>query len=168
MSRSQRLIVGLSRSANLSRRSFLASSTALGATNGISLERDQVLPDCEAWLERRSEYDTLSRRAEALESFLVQHCHWHQLSHRLRAAIPQAIELDTIEDRRDELQTLNEVLLARIPTIAATTAQGVIAKLAVVIACLPREEHDPVHALLRSALIDLQSLAGARLCSGYA
>lgn len=123
---------------------------------------------CEAWLERHRECDALSTRAELIESYLVERCHWHLLSNRRRAAIPQAFELDAIDDRRDELQMLNEELLERIPAMAATTAYGVIAKLMVAVACMPGAEHGPAQHLVRSALNDLQSLAGAsgRLVQG--
>lgn len=160
MSRSQRPIA---RSADLSRRSFLASSSALAATADIAAACDRVLVACETWLTRHREHEGLSKRVEALEAFLVRHRHGRQLSHRQRAAFPQTVELDAIEDRRDALEALNEELLARIPAIAATTANGAIAKLAVAVACMPPEACEPAYNLIRSALKDLEWLASASI-----
>jgi hypothetical protein len=124
----------------------------------IPLEADPSITACETWLARRAEYEALTSRWQSLEDHLFRVHSWHRLSTPERAAIPEAAELAALDDRLDKLRALNGGLIATLPAIAATTARGLASKLDIAAACVPRDENEEAHDLIRSVLRDLRTM----------
>lgn len=81
-----------------------------------------------------------------------------RLSSRQRARLPEAIELDEIDDRLDAIQDKKQALLECLTHVGATTPQGLAAKLAIVASMLHRHGDAVARDLVSSALDDLQRL----------
>jgi hypothetical protein len=120
-----------------------------------SPEADPSITACETWLARRAEYEGLTSRWQRLEDHLFRVYNWRRLTAQERAAIPEAAELNAIDDRLDELQALNGDLIAALPAISATTTQGLASKLAVAAAYVCKDENKEAHDLIQSVLRDL-------------
>lgn len=157
--RSQGTAAESARPAGFSRRQLMAGSAALSMLPNTPLAADPAIAACETWLARQRERQSLSRRWQKLETRLVRERDWFNLTRRQRAALPEAAELDVIDDRLDVLAAQNEELLAILPGIAAITAQGLALKLAVAVAHVPPEENKDAHDLIASILRDLQTIA---------
>lgn len=145
--------------AGLSRRQLVAGSAAISLLPHGQLEADPAAVACQVWLGRDAERKSLSRRWQKLETRLIREHGWFSLSRRERAALPEAAELDAIDDRLDVLHALNQDLLVTLPAITATTAQGLASKLAVATAQVPPEENKEAHDLIRSVLRDVLAIA---------
>lgn len=137
----------------------MAGSTATVILTNIPSEADPAVAACETWQACHAEHEGLTRRWQKLETHLVRQHNWFRLSRRQRAAIPEAAELDAIDDRLDVLHAQNQNLLLALPRIAATTAQGLALKLAVAAEHVPPEENREAHHLIKSALRDLRTIA---------
>jgi hypothetical protein len=121
---------------------------------------DPALQACHAWQACKAEYDDLTKRWQALETYLFRNHDWSRLSRRQRAAIREATELDAIDDRRDVVFDHKQHLLLALPHISATTPRGLVAKLTVAASVIHRDENAEGHALITSVLRDFRNMAG--------
>lgn len=142
-----------------SRRQLMVSATATVATAPVSLDNDPAIQVCEAWQAHQAEYQDLVRRWQTLEAHLIHNHDWCRLSRRQRAAMPEAAELDAIDDRRDVVFDQQQQLLAALPHIRATTPRGLAAKLTVAASVIHRHENAEGHELITSVLRDVRNMA---------
>lgn len=147
------------RSHEPSRRQLMVGSALAAAAANSSILVDSALQACNAWQAFHAECDGLIKRWQTLESHLFRQHDWSRLSRRQRAAIPEALELDAIDDRLDEIHDQQQQLLSSLPLIDATTPRGIAAKLAVVASVVHREENAEAHELIVSVLADFRTLA---------
>jgi len=141
-----------------SRRFVLTSGVALPL---LGTSNDPAVDLCETWLERNAEHERLGRRWQDIESRMFAEHNWAKLSRIERAQHHEQYEMDALYDRMDELHTLNQTLLASLPTIVATTRFGICGKLAVAAIEACPEEHPQLHQLISSILRDYRALHGA-------
>lgn len=127
------------------------------------LTGDPAIQACRAWQACRAEYEDLIERWQTLEAHLIHNHDWCSLSRRQRAAMPEAVELDAIDDRRDAVFDHKQQILAALPRISATTPHGLAAKLTVAAAVIHRHENAEGHELITSVLRDLRNMAGGIL-----
>lgn len=126
---------------------------------GISSGRcDTAAEIASEWLEQHAEHAALTRRWQAVERQLIYEHNWFGLSEADRPALPEAEVLKAIEGRLTELFEGKRGLLCELPSVAASSAQGIILKLRVAAASVFPDENEEVHNLLRSILTDLQRL----------
>ena len=143
----------------LSRRQLIAGSAAVAILSDIPMQSDPAVNACKSWLVLEAEHEALTRRWQKLDTYLIQERYWCGLSRQQCAAIPEATELDAIDQRLDALYETRQELLAALPALDATTAQGVALKLAVAAIVVPPDENENAHNLITSALHDLRTLA---------
>lgn len=129
----------------------------------LSLDSDPAVLACRAWQACRAEYEDLTKRWQALETYLFHDHDWCRLSRRQRAAIPEAAELDAIDDRRDELSDQEQQLLMVLLQTSATTLRGLAAKLTVAASIVRPYENAEGHDLITSVLRDFRSMTGGIL-----
>lgn len=142
-----------------SRRALLGGATAAP----LLLERstadaDQSVVACENWLALRAEHERLARRWSSLEAKLAREHNYLSLSRRQQRALPEARELDDIDDQLEELHEQQQTLLAVLPTFAAISALGLAGKLAVAAVEVCPEENEEAHHLIASILRDLKAM----------
>lgn len=118
---------------------------------------DKAASACAEWLAQNSEQENLAKRWQRLESHLINKNDWFQLSERQRAALPEAAQLQAINDRLDELDASKQRLLVMLPKTATTTTHGLACKLSVALALVHPEENEEAHTLLLSVMKDLQN-----------
>lgn len=147
-----------SRPNGLSRRQLIVSSTAAATVVPSGITSDPALHACRAWQVCKAEYDALTKRWQALETYLFRNYNWARLSRRQRASIPEAAELDAIDDRRDELSDHEQQLLMVVLQTSATTPRGLVAKLTVASSIVRPYENAEGHDLVMSVLRDLRSM----------
>jgi len=141
-----------------SRRQLIVSSAAAATVAPAGTTSDPALQACRAWQACRAEYDDLTQRWQTLETYLFRHYNWSRLSRRQRRAIPEAAELDQIDDRRDELSDHEQQLLMLVLRTSATTPHGVAAKLTVAGSIVRPYENAEGHDLITSVLRDFRSI----------
>jgi hypothetical protein len=144
-----------------SRRQLVTGAAALPLLPVVQTAIDPAIAACQTWLARQAERESLTRGWQKLETRLIREHNWFTLSRRERAAIPEAAELDAIDDRLDDLHTLNQDLLVALPGIPATTIRGLASKLAVAAGSVRPDENVEAHNLINSVLRDLQRAAGS-------
>ncbi|HEX8900249.1 hypothetical protein [Vitreimonas sp.] len=93
-----------------------------------------------------------------MEAKLAREHNYLSLSRRQQRALPEARELDDIDDQLEELHEQQQTLLAVLPTLAATSALGLAGKLAVAAIEVCPEENEEVHHLIASILRDLKAM----------
>ncbi len=113
------------------------------------------------WLAVHAVHEALTHRWQSLETYLFREHNWPRLSRRQRVAIPEAVELDAIDDRLDALHEERESLIVALPGAAATTMHGLALKLAVATAHIRPEYSAEGHDLLKSIQQDLKAMTGA-------
>ena len=141
-----------------SRRQLVIGSAATAAMAPVSLDTDPAVQACIAWQANQAEYEDLTKRWQALETYLFRNHNWPKLSRRQRADIPEAAELDAIDDRRDELSHHDQQLLAAVLQTSATTPRGLAAKLTVAASVIRPYENEEGHGLITSVLRDYRSI----------
>ena len=141
--------------ATLSAAPFLSASVA-GAT-----EPDQCIAACENWLALHAEHKRLANRWCDLEAELERTHNYLSLSRRKQRLLPEARELEDIDDRLEELHQEMQTLLALLPTMVATSDLGLAGKLAVAAIEVCPEENPEAHHLIASILRDFQSMPAA-------
>jgi len=142
-----------------SRRALLGGATAAPLLlESSSADADQSVVACENWLALRAEHERLARRWSRLEAKLAREHNYLSLSRRQQRALPEARELDDIDDQLEELHEQQQTLLAVLPTLAATSALGLAGKLAVAAIEVCPEENEEVHHLIASILRDLKAM----------
>lgn len=138
----------------------MIGTAAIATANPVGAHSDPAIQACRAWQACRAEYDDLIKRWQTLETHLIHNHDWCRLSRRQRAAMPEAVELDAIDDRRDVVFDHKQQLLVALPHICATTPRGLAAKLTVAAAVIHRYENAEGHELIISVLRDLRNMAG--------
>jgi hypothetical protein len=128
-----------------SRRQLIIGGTLmpLAAHGGRAIDPSEA--PCAQWLARHAERIRLIARWQALETHLAREHAWHDLTLGQRRLLPQADELDAIDDELDVLHEANAQLLAALPNIQAVTVLGLAAKLNV--AAVEVREHRPRFSL---------------------
>jgi hypothetical protein len=94
----------------LSRRQIIAGSVAVAIVKDIPVRMDPSVDACRAWLTLEEEHQALIRRWQELDNYLIRESYWSDLSRQRCIAIPEAVELEAIEDR---LEALYETRAAR-------------------------------------------------------
>ena len=117
---------------------------------------------CEAWLARHGEHERLIHSWQALETELFHRPDWRRLTEHERARLPQVAEMEALNARINDLFDHNRKDLARLSSLTATTATGLLQKLRVAAALVAPDENEEAHALLQSILHD----AGAGALAG--
>lgn len=142
-----------------SRRALLGGATAAPLLlKRSTADADQSVVACENWLALRAEHERLARRWSRLEAKLAREHNYLSLSRRQQRALPEARELDDIDDQLEELHEQQQMLLAVLPTLAATSALGLAGKLAVAAVEVCPEENEEAHHLIASILRDLKAM----------
>ena len=119
------------------------------------------VPVCETWLALDAEHRLLIERWQKLEGKLVARDNWFSLPSQEREALPEAAQLQDIENQLDDLAVKRQELLRLIPLEACASASHLKLKLAVVLACVPEDENEEAHSIVKSAMIDLVTLLEA-------
>jgi predicted nuclease with TOPRIM domain len=147
-----------------SRRSVIGGATvapliaAAPASAGVI---DPCINACEHWLTLHAEHKRLANRWCDLEAELERTHNYLSLSRRKQRLLPQAHELEDIDDRLEELHEEMQTLLALLPTMIATSALGLAGKLAVAAIEVCPEENPEAHHLIASVLRDFKSMPTA-------
>lgn len=92
-----------------------------------------------------------------MEAELERTHNYLSLSRRKQRRLPQAHELEDIDDRLDELHEEMQTLLALLPTMVATSDLALAGKLAVAAIEVCPEENAEAHHLIASILRDFRS-----------
>ena len=130
----------------------------LQLTAPTNRSRTEVAVLCEIWLTISQEIDTLSERWAATEESLAEPS---QTSNPGKAQInrqSKAGELSGIRHRIENLRERRHALGPTLPTLRATDATSVVAKLAVAATAVHPDDDQEVHLLIVSALQDLHRL----------
>jgi hypothetical protein len=125
-----------------------------------SFGHDLTIAACETWLDRHAEHERLSARWQQIESRLFKEYNWPKLTPTQRKRFPEKHEMDDLYDRMDALCDQNNILLAQLPTIVATTNLGIAGKLAVAVLEVNPEDNKEAHLLIASILRDFRALHG--------
>jgi len=136
----------------------MVGSAATIAIAPVRQANDPAVQACNAWQANQAEYEDLTKRWQALETYLFRSHNWSKLSRRQRAAIPEAAELDAIDDRRDELSDHEPKLLIGVLKTSATTPCGLAAKLTVAASIVRPYENAEGHDLIASVLRDYRRM----------
>lgn len=147
-----------SRAMSPSRRQLVVGSAATAMMPLTQAGADPAIGVCRAWQANQAEYENLTKRWQALETYLFRNHNWPKLSRRQRAAIPEAAELDAIDDRRDELSDHEQQLLMAVLQTSATTPRGLAAKLTVAASIVRPYENAEGHDLIKSVLRDYRCM----------
>lgn len=146
-----------------SRRALIGGATVAPLLlEGSIVIADPAVIACENWLALRAEHERLARRWSRLEAKLAREHNYLGLSRRKQRALPEARELDDIDDQLEELHEQQRTLLAVLPTLAATSALGLAGKLAVAAVEVCPEENEEAHHLIASILRDLKAMTPPR------
>jgi hypothetical protein len=141
------------------------AATRLALANGPETgdgRPDHASEICSEWLAQHAEHETLTRRWQELESHLIREHDWFRLSELERNVLPQAAELEAMEDRLRSLFESKMQLLSELLRNAATTAESITLKLMVATASVLPDENLEAHNLLRSILDDMQATFATR------
>jgi hypothetical protein len=144
---------------DFSRRQLIAGGAMAPFANTRLTAIDPAHAACGDWLARHAERISLIARWQTLESRLAREHNWLRLTLRQRARLPQAEELDAIDDRLDVLGEENARLLAGLPALKAITGPGIAAKLKVAMVEVRPEENEDAHNLIASIARDFRALA---------
>ncbi|WP_373008004.1 hypothetical protein [Hyphomonas sp.] len=120
---------------------------------------DPSVDACRAWLELEEKHQALIRRWQELDDYLIRERYWCDLSRQRCAAMPEAVELEAIDQRLEALYETRQDLLATLLNVPATTQQGLALKLAVAAIIVMPDDNEQAHNLITSALQDLHTLA---------
>jgi hypothetical protein len=118
---------------------------------------------CRTWLAQTNQIDRLSRKWGRLEHWLAQHRDWYSLTEAAQRDVPEAQALYAIDEKLERLTEKHERSLSRVLSLTASTTEGVLAKLAVAVALIPKEDFPEARQLVTGALADLAALIGRDL-----
>jgi predicted nuclease with TOPRIM domain len=135
----------------------LSTTPILSVSVADAAELDQCVAACEHWLTLHAEHKRLASRWCDLEAELERTHNYLSLSRRKQRRLPQAHELEDIDDRLDELHEEMQTLLALLPTMVATSDLALAGKLAVAAIEVCPEENAEAHHLIASILRDFRS-----------
>jgi hypothetical protein len=77
--------------------------------------------------------------------------------------MPEATELDAIDDRLDLIHDHKQQLLLALPQIRASTPPGLVAKLSIAASIIHRHDNAEAHELIMSVLRDIRRMEGSEL-----
>jgi len=146
----------------MSGKSHRQTTAKSGSSQAIGIDQrstDEAAEVCSEWLNRHEEHERLIRQWQRLETHLIREHDLLNLSKQDRASLSEASELDAINARLVALYAQNQKLLVALPSLVATTINGVASKLSVALANLPPDENRATHQLIKSVLRDLQAVA---------
>jgi hypothetical protein len=142
----------------VSRRAMLATPAAgLVAPRVPATTDEDTIGLCRTWLANKAETLRLLDRWAEIEAQLMR-VQGGALGADAMKTSPQAAPLRAIDARLDELQAEREALAPRLPLSTATTRDGVLLKLEVVLAELFVQDFPVIHGLLHTAVRDLKAL----------
>lgn len=147
-----------------SRRSVIGGATVAPLITAVPASANDIDPcinACENWLALHAEHQRLANRWCELEAELARSHNYLSLSRRKQRILPQAHELEDIDDRLEELHEGMQTLLALLPTMVATSDLGLAGKLAVAAIEVCPEENPEAHHLIASILRDFRSMPTA-------
>lgn len=104
------------------------------------------------------ENERLHRRYGTVESWLVKNHNWFKLSEAEQRALPAGRKLYDIHDRWAVLDKERPRTMRRLRRTPATSIDGVVGKLQVVVAAIDPEECSGAHRLLKATINDLRML----------
>lgn len=132
-----------------------ALSSQVSAPGGST--SDETIRLCKFWLAHEAKTTGLARRWSEVETYLAQNCRWFDLSEAEQSALPEAAELWAIDARLERLSGEAAHIIPMLPSLAATNRMAILLKFKVLAHVLKREDYADEHALLRSALLDLEA-----------
>ncbi len=140
-----------------SRRCVLGAASTITIT---SFNGDTAVSACETFLARHCEQQHLGHRWQQIENRAFAELNWPKLNRTQRGRHREQLEMDALYDEMDALHEQNQVLLASLPSIVATTHLGICGKLAVAAVEACPEDHPELHHLIESILRDYRALHG--------
>ncbi|MEJ0022780.1 MAG: hypothetical protein WDN76_04640 [Alphaproteobacteria bacterium] len=144
---------------SVSRRRLLNSASALLIFGNLNAPTGDAAAElAKTWLARNAEHERLSLRWQQIESRLFKEHNWPKLTRTQRKRFPEKHEMDDLYDRMDALCDQNDILLAQLPTIVATTNLGIAGKLAVAALEVNADDNEEAHLLIVSILRDFRAL----------
>lgn len=141
----------------LSRRALLgAASVAPTVGNAMiaPLLANDTVARCAEWITLDLKIGRLTLRWSQFETLMVREHRWFGLTETERRALPQAAEMNEIDDTLEALFHQRERMLERLSRLRADTLDGVASKLTVAARLLQCEEH-PAQPLVAGALREL-------------
>lgn len=148
-------------------RQMAAPETATSKYELRPSSRRQSIALCKQWLRRNAQILALTRRWATVEASLAASHNWFQLTEEERKNLSQALELSRIDSRLDVLFKERDELSKVLPRVTAKSHKAIAAKAAVLAALIDPDDHPAAHALIVSAVNDLELLQAkaARLSS---
>jgi uncharacterized protein HemY len=119
-----------------------------------------ALAACLAWLTRSAEISRLLVQWGDLEAWLAENHRWFELSDAERRSLPEAAGLAKIDRQLDALTHERDGLLECLPAIPALTREAPALKLEVAATLVDVADLPDAHALIRSSIRDLRTIAG--------
>ena len=141
----------------LSRRTLVQTASLL-ALPAHSNAQDPAVALAGRWLLVDDEARRLVLAWQRLETILFEHHNWPKLTRVQQRQLPEAAPLFDMDDRLNVLHEQRQDLLPEIQASQASTRAGALAKLEVLAGILDLTDHPDAHALLRSALFDINRL----------
>lgn len=149
----------------MSREPLIANAalfSLIAEENTMGSSPDKAAALCSEWLAWHTDHERLTTRWQALETCLVRHHGWFDLTEQERCGRPEAAELRAMEDELNALFDSKQKRLRELPDIPAKSARGLVLKLSVATASVLPDENEEAHHLLRSVLDDLLAITGFR------
>ncbi|PZR31725.1 hypothetical protein [Caulobacter segnis] len=146
----------------LSRRAILVgvSATPVLAAAPSGGPVDPIIAISQHWLKVDAERNRLMLAWGQLEGRFMKSDGWGELSTQERTAIREGGRLGEISARLDQLEAESETILDTLPTAAATSVEGVVANLMIVMTLLYPDDHEMTHGMVKRAIADIKALAG--------
>jgi len=144
-----------------SRRALMKGATALAlpipaATAATAADPAQLIG--EQWCALETEQRRLIIVWQKVETWLFRHCDWPKISEEERAAVPEAAQLDAINDQLADIDKAYDRLLPKLTGTPATSRAGVLAKLDALLWFLDVDDHPDARVLLQGCRADIQRL----------
>ncbi|MEW5684647.1 MAG: hypothetical protein AB1942_07000 [Pseudomonadota bacterium] len=112
--------------------------------------------------ERYCALETEQRRLilawQDVETWLFEHRNWPRLTKAQQAAVPEAAQFGVIEAELDAIDKQYDAVLPLLKTTAATTRDGVFARLDALLWFLNPHDNEDAYPLLQSCQADLKRL----------
>lgn len=141
--------------------------TRFKRASGVVADPAQVIAEgCEAL---RAQQHCLVNAWQDYEAWLIRHRNWHELSEPQQRLVREAKDFEALHDRLVEIDHMADQLLLKLASTAATSQDGVMAKIKTLLA-LPSISDDPDAVTLfegmpdghRTALAPVRQLASMK------
>lgn len=142
----------------ISRRQLIAGSAATAIISDLPVGADPAVQACQAWFDLEAQHQALLERWQKLETNLIRMGYWRDYSSQNVVAMPEARELEAIDDLLDALDAKKRELLAKLPEIEATTAHGLVLKLDVLASVVRPDEARDLYDLVVSIQCNLKTM----------